>query len=285
MGMRKLLLIISLLVIGNCFGQSPMFKLIAKNQSASCTYILDTYTGSAGAYSVAFKLRSAYSGSAFRVRRSSDNTEQDIGFVGCHVDTASLKSFVGSNSGYIVTLYDQEGSNNVTQSTSSLQARIVNAGVVERVSGQPSMYMSASQYNFSQFANRSRLDIYYLASPNDNTYMHFNSGGDSYSYVADNGSSVTTLYARFGTPSLYTNGSLFSGTTRGDVYTAFNGAKIICIQEAATNVGWSGVFNASNYGSGFQFTGYLSQIIGWNSDQSANRSGIVSAFNTQFSIY
>jgi len=34
MALRKLLLIISMFVIGDCFGQSPMFKLVAKRQSS-----------------------------------------------------------------------------------------------------------------------------------------------------------------------------------------------------------------------------------------------------------
>jgi len=41
--------------------------------------LLDTYPDAAAAYSLR-KLRADYSGSAVRVRRSSDNTEQDIGF-------------------------------------------------------------------------------------------------------------------------------------------------------------------------------------------------------------
>jgi len=44
---------------------------------------------STGAYSLR-KLRSAYTGSAIRVRRSSDSTEQDIGFVNNELDTVSL---------------------------------------------------------------------------------------------------------------------------------------------------------------------------------------------------
>jgi hypothetical protein len=55
--------------------------------------ILDTYPNAAVAYSLR-KLRTAYSGSAIRVRRPSDNAEQDIGFVGNDLDTASLLSFV-----------------------------------------------------------------------------------------------------------------------------------------------------------------------------------------------
>src|SRR5262245_14294566 len=53
------------------------------------------------------KLRSAYAGSALKVRRSSDDATQDIGFVSDQLDTATLASFVGANNGFINTWYDQ----------------------------------------------------------------------------------------------------------------------------------------------------------------------------------
>ena len=53
--------------------------------------LLDTYPNAAAAYSVRL-LRTAYTGSAIRVRRSSDNAEQDIGFVSGSLDTSSLTS-------------------------------------------------------------------------------------------------------------------------------------------------------------------------------------------------
>lgn len=66
---------------------------------------------------------------AIRVRRSSDNAEQDIGFTGDALDTASLASFVGANSAYVKTFYDQTGGGfNATQVTAADQPRIVNAG-------------------------------------------------------------------------------------------------------------------------------------------------------------
>jgi hypothetical protein len=59
--------------------------------------LLDLFPGAAAAYSLR-KLRAAYSGSAVRVRRSSDNTEQDIGFTTQgELDTASLLSFVNED--------------------------------------------------------------------------------------------------------------------------------------------------------------------------------------------
>lgn len=58
--------------------------------------LLDTYTGAAVAYSLR-QLRTAYTGPAIRVRRSSDNAEQDINFVNGDLDTQSLLDFVGYN--------------------------------------------------------------------------------------------------------------------------------------------------------------------------------------------
>ena len=76
------------------------------------------------------KLRTGYGGSAVRVRRSSDSTEQDIGFVGSQFDSASLLSFCGGGSGFVTTWYDQSGnSRNLQQATTTKQPRIVNAGV------------------------------------------------------------------------------------------------------------------------------------------------------------
>jgi hypothetical protein len=61
------------------------------------TGILDTYTGATAAYSVR-KLSSTYTGDALRVRRSSDDTEQDIGFNASNeLDTAALLSFVNAS--------------------------------------------------------------------------------------------------------------------------------------------------------------------------------------------
>lgn len=59
--------------------------------------ISDLYPNAAVAYSLR-KLRSAYTGSAIRVRRSSDNTEQDFGFTSTgELDTNAIETFVGYN--------------------------------------------------------------------------------------------------------------------------------------------------------------------------------------------
>jgi len=64
--------------------------------------LLDEYPGAAAAYSFR-KLRTAYTGSVIRVRRSSDNTEQDIGFSGENLNTSSLTSFCSGTDGFVTT--------------------------------------------------------------------------------------------------------------------------------------------------------------------------------------
>lgn len=100
---------------------------------------LDAVTGATIAYSTR-KLRSAYVGSALRVRRSSDDAEQDIGFVGIELDTAAMESFCGAGDGFVVTLFDQLGSgDDLVQATASLQPQIVSSGATILRNGKPAI--------------------------------------------------------------------------------------------------------------------------------------------------
>jgi hypothetical protein len=99
--------------------------------SAGTTLLLDEVGSAAGAYSVARKLRDAYGGSAIRVRRSSDSTEQDIGFSGENLDTAALLTFAGAGDAFIRTIYDQSGNAyDLNQTTAGNQPQIVASGSV-----------------------------------------------------------------------------------------------------------------------------------------------------------
>jgi len=74
-----------------------------QTSSINSQYILDLYGNAASAFSLR-RLSQAYNGSAIRVRRSSDNTEQDIGFNDSgSLDEASLSSFVGSGNYFLFT--------------------------------------------------------------------------------------------------------------------------------------------------------------------------------------
>lgn len=85
-----------------------------------------------------FKGRAAYVGPAWRVRRSSDNAEQDIGFVGGNLDTAALLAFVGAGDGFVTTEYEQMGTGlHAVQATAATQPYCVTAGVLETIGGAP----------------------------------------------------------------------------------------------------------------------------------------------------
>jgi hypothetical protein len=114
-----------------------IFKIPYEIAPPAFAYLLDDVTGATSGYSICRKLRSAYSGSAIRVRRSSDNAEQDIGFVNNILDTASLLTFVGANDGFVTTIYDQQASNNRTQGTATFQPKIVTSGSLETLNGKP----------------------------------------------------------------------------------------------------------------------------------------------------
>lgn len=71
------------------------------------------------------KVVSGYSGSCIRVREDSGDTEQDIGFSGDDLDTASLVTFLNGANGYVVTWYDQTGTVNLVQATAAHQPQII----------------------------------------------------------------------------------------------------------------------------------------------------------------
>lgn len=96
------------------------------------------------------KCLSSYNGSAIRVRRSSDNAEQDIGFTTSgDLNVSALTSFVTTGSAYIVTLYDQTGTANLAQSATAQQPMIVSAGTVltDPANGKPRIRFDGTATN------------------------------------------------------------------------------------------------------------------------------------------
>jgi hypothetical protein len=108
--------------------------------------ILDTLGVTAKLALSTRKLRSAYAGSALQVRRSSDNTTQDIGFDGSgNLDTAALATFVGANSAFISKWYDQSGAAaDAVNATQANQPRIVNAGTNDTLNAKPAVRFTAN---------------------------------------------------------------------------------------------------------------------------------------------
>jgi hypothetical protein len=139
--MRTLILLIITLPFALA-GQHGM--LLAVDAGAGPQLLLDAYPGAAAAYSVR-KLRDAYAGQCVRVRRSSDNTQQDIGFASNLIDESALASFCGAGSCWVVTWYDQSGNaRDVTTATESRQPVIYASGSPITQNSLPSIYTVSS---------------------------------------------------------------------------------------------------------------------------------------------
>ena len=95
------------------------------------------------------KVNSAYIGNCMRIRRSSDNTELEIGFVGGELDTSAISTFCGAGFGYVAKWYDQSGNTQDKLNTTAInQPVIYNNGFTLR-NGKP--YISASSTQWLYF--------------------------------------------------------------------------------------------------------------------------------------
>jgi hypothetical protein len=157
-------------------GQLP--KQLGAVGSNSLDFLLDIYPNAAAAYSLR-KLRTAYTGNVIRVRRASDNTEQDIGFSGENLDTLSLTSFCSGTNGFVTTWYDQSGNNrNMTQSTAANQPQIVSSGNVIIQGTKPIIQFNSANHilntvSFALSVNRTYIMNLFNAINNTSNYKMY----------------------------------------------------------------------------------------------------------------
>lgn len=99
--------------------------------------LLDSYGGAAAAYSLR-TLSLYYSGPVVRVRRSSDNTEQD--FTATQITDGTLTTFCGTGNGFVQTWYDQSGNGvHANNATTGEQPTIVSSGALITVNTKPAI--------------------------------------------------------------------------------------------------------------------------------------------------
>ena len=105
------------------------------------TPLLDEYGGASAAYSL--RNLSSTTTSVVRVRRSSDNTEQD--FSETQITDGTLTTFTGSGDGLVAIWYDQSGNSlNLLQSSATSQPKIVDNGALILENGFPVVFYSDS---------------------------------------------------------------------------------------------------------------------------------------------
>lgn len=267
--------------------------LRAGSQYSSSRKLLDTYYGAAGVYSLRH-LRTGYSGPAIRVRRSSDDTEQDIYFLNGVLDTTSLLSFVGAGDGFVRTWYDQSGNGrDFSQTTAGSQPQIVASGAVVQQGGKPAIDFLSSKHlttlavpftasvvpfalfavvspgsgsvNRGVFANRTGADgmVLFSRTGSATAWGTWNGSGFEVSSAPINSRSLLEMLSANGQSGNYylnaSSGGSFAGTA-GDV----------------PYIGGAG---------GQQHDGTIQEIIYYESNQSANRATIAANINSFYGIY
>jgi hypothetical protein len=259
--------------------------------------LLDAYPNAEVAYSLR-RLSNSYAGNSIRVRRSSDNTEQNIGFVNNILDTASLLTFCGAGNGFVTTWYDQSGNaNNATQSTAANQPQIVSSGAMITTNGKNSMSfdgsndsfnltssITAGSSNYQSFVGKRDSparklyalgggvsSVGYLYTLYSDNYYYLQADTSKYQASTSSDSTINQLLLtglnNASTMSMYKNGNVISSSAGSLTYTP--------------NILYIGFYS----NSGLMAYCNLQEIIFYNSNQFANRIGIESNINTFYNIY
>ena len=273
----------------------------------SAALLLDTYTGAAAAYSLR-KLRTAYTGAAIRVRRSSDNTETDIGFVADVLDISSLITFVGAGNGFVTKWYDQSGNaKDSTQTIQSNQPKIVNTGSIILKNTKPTVYFLNPQYlNLSSnFTGTAGTFINLTATTTDPAVTDNGSpmsGIGNQSLSSHQPYSDGNIYETFATSVRKTVGNPTNNTTNLYLYNVVSDSNLYNVKinnstfyntttnTVQYNTNPPGTFfpkigTGVSIGGLYYFNGYISEIIVYTSNQTSNISAINSNINSYYTIY
>ena len=247
-------------------------------------------------------LDSTYTGSAIRVRRSSDNTEQDIGFnVFGELDTVSLLDFAGTGDAFCKVWYDQSGSSNdATQTATGSQPQIVSSGAVIVENGKPAVdldgvndnlvvssialnaYFSTSLvlkpdvaggFLLEHSSNSNNADGFYLQGTTGETFNLRRTVRDRYNAAAGwvgTNQTLVTLNSD-GTPTLHKDGTAITLTP-------------VSVGGVANTSVTTELNLFSRNSSSIFYNGKAQEVIIYNTDQSGNRTNIESNIATFYDI-
>lgn len=259
---------------------------------------------------VAFGLRElpgySWTGALIKVRRSSDNTENDFyqGATAGSFNTTrggggtSLESFCSGTNGFIRTWYDQSGNgNNLTQTTAASQPQIVSSGSVVTVNEKPAIdFVGASSHllNLSSTVSAS--------NPVSTTHIFKRKASGDIAYGLEN-NDITTNFIY--TPVLFSDNKFYfrtrnhflaaSGTDTSSAqmiltgvmsssnrYMRKNGS---AISTTETSISHSIDFVKFGNGSGGPNNAYSQEYLLWSSDQNSNISTIETAGNQYYGVF
>lgn len=275
------------------FGRFPRFGDVP---ALSADRILDTYPAFA-AYSVRL-LSGTYAGACMRVRRASDNAEQDIGFDGDWLDEAAIATFCGVSTGYVVKWYDQSGNTkDISHATATNQPQIYDGSAVTEENGKPSLIFASSSYLTITDSS------FKVAEPSLFLVKKFTGGNGLVAFGSSSNLGVSIWTGLFiggdGTNDYYINNtftqlvtqSVFSAIFTGDAGPVYENGVLKTSYEKTTTLSYAGVNDVFSVGArndnppSSPFSGEIQELIMYASDQSADRADISIDQNTAFGVY
>lgn len=295
-------------------------SITSQKVGSGFTGLLDTYTGAVSAYSVR-RVSGSYNGSSIKVRRSSDDALQDIGFdSNGNLDTTALLAFVGtggSDNGFVTTLYDQTGNNDLANGSASQQPKIVEAGSVTTIGGETALKFNDAEFlqktsattNWVADSNLSIFSVFsvtdYTAAVDADRQVLYNISGDEVASAKgdtvvamvrsdqlrigfrDEAGGTFTKKAGFQSPADNTQ------TLVSSIYDS--SSTLTSTMNASTNGTVTGNPDGNRANNTFTIgalhngaktlTGFIQELVIWNSDQTSNRDNIAGDMNTYFDIY
>ena len=269
------------------------FAFIKEKEVAS-GLLLDQVPTAAVGFSLR-KLRIEYTGNCIEVRRSSDDTTQNIGFINNVLDTASLLTFVGANNGFVKTWYDQSGNGrNATQTDNNLQPQIVNAGtvIVENTKPTISFISPASGdsglggLSFSDFSASAVEGFLVIKAKNDPPATDKSSGGILLGSASGGGSDTHypytdgNIYDSFGTTARKTVGNPATSLAQLNLYNPLSisggwSTRLNTVQIFSTGTNTVGINVTPKIGSNqnlYGFNAFLSELVIYPADKTSDRT-------------
>ena len=259
------------------------------------TGLLADYPGASAAYSLRNLIDTTTN--VVRVRRSSDNTEQD--FTSTEITDGTLTTFTGANDGFVTTWYDQSGNSNDLSSSSALnQPKIVSVGVLNLDNSKPYI-----EYSGNDRSSNGLKSVMSLSNSNGTIFGTYNSNDTGNGLVLGTGTGGSTFVGAIfngensspsgnvGSPNYYSNGVLLPSATRNDLYDNYvvNQDALMTILNCSFSAGTSwntDVVAPYLYGNqSISHNVKAKEYIIYDSNQSANRTGIETNINTEYTIY
>lgn len=256
------------------------------NSFSIVSYLLDIYTGAAVAYSLR-KIATATT-NVVRIRRSSDNSERD--FAPSEITDGTLTTWTGANNGFVVTWFDQSGnSNHATQSSATLQPKLVSSGVLITDNGKPAIEWDTTGTKFVTLTTElsSARSVFQVLSSdstvNSNESFLLGSANNRYDYHSGLGGNIlspiySAAFVRSGAN--YINNILtnFTSTVRPSSQSLIN-------MIHSSSSGRVGYISKDRTFVNRSWQGRMQEVIIYETDQTLNRSGINTNINSEYTIY